>query len=337
MATEDDYDLHGLLMQFGLLSGRFDGRRVQPSPRGRRIRLCWTANMWFAFARFLLITLLPNESRIQFLLSNYIYFENAGFTRLMFYAGCLLCLWALLILALFGRACRRPQLVHWMRYFLPDHFPAAALGITTREQRAYQRHCSDIMRLLQRWFLRGFAVLMALVFYQYQTTPVPWPPWLFWTVWAVNGTSLYVYALYIFACTFALPVLMGLLSQLLASRFEQIGTRFRQLEVHGGQHLARKRGTGPWLMRLSFVVHSYQLIALELLRLNRFWSRIFFFNYHLGLAVIVFCVFSSYAIRNWVLIGMADITSVSIYLLGIILPIVYIGRLVEQVAEPRPK
>lgn len=345
MTTDELFDVHRLLRRLGLLAGRYDGQRVVPTRSGRWLQRIWALNVVHVLCRFIVYALLPTRRLLQFLMANCMPSAGQVSARLVSSAGGLLAVWTFIMIVEFDRTSRRPAYAYWLRFLSAKQPPPQMPGISLEQRRQFQRHSSDRLSRLQRWFLRVYNVTTLPLYAQYARSEVQLSAWLFWPIWAVNSVSLHVYAGYIFFCTFGLPACMPLLSQMLASRFDGINGRLRLLlsqreagavgqpAVH--LDLADVALRRAWQLRLSFAVHAFQLTAQDLLRINLFWSRIFFLSYHFGLMVIVFCVFGSYDTQNPTNSASHFTSAFFFYMLSICLPTLHIGRLVQRVWQSR--
>lgn len=337
MSNTAFFDLNDQLKLLGLLDGAFDGRRVQPTSRGRLVHLAWSITLSALCVRYLANIRLPHLAPAQFLLHHFFYFVEDRFADLVYYCIFLTIVWSLLLVLVFRRLCRRRRTAHWLVYFSAKHCPTQLPGIAAAQLLRYRGFCARTLRLLRRWFLRWFNLCLCLAHVHYSIMPSALPWWVHWPVCAVNMASFHLYATQVQACLNCVPVCMGLLCRLQGLRFDNVRTRFRRLASHGKrldeQHPIHRgdHATAGWLDRLRSAYDTFQLVALDQLRMNRFWSRVFALNMHLGMATVVVGLFGSYATGSWIVITGTYTICSSIYLSGLVLPTFFAGVLVRRV------
>lgn len=150
-------------------------------------------------------------------------------------------------------------------------------GYSSENIRKYWQKSSRILQLLKILAVMGVVTMsLACLNYLYISKSKYYnlfEPNVFWAIGMVNYCALLFVGIFDFIYTFGLILYLYLISYFLKERFNLIQMRIDRLAY---------RESKLNLVAINKLIHQFNLIIIDLLKCNIFWSRFNYWNYYFG-------------------------------------------------------
>lgn len=271
-------NLNRLFQQFLIFYGKYDGKKVIQTSTSHL--LCRIAN-WTLFVIFLKYAILipGQEAWLARLLGDFLDFESGRtqiYTSVVF-ADALL--WTWLSMNAYQRLNTVVRESFWL-VFLPFDLQHTTKKFANKKVIAGM-HRKEFHHLQQRYllnvkhfmsFFHVFTILGSLVaigLHMYRFYCEIDYQYYHWVVFMINCLMICFSFNLMFALVMGMPLNFSFLTYLQRKRFQNVGNSFISLS----------KQSQPKRSKISFHVHEFNSIVSDLLKINRFWSKIFGINY----------------------------------------------------------